>query len=199
MDLVAHTILRQASLAKPHKEFVCRIFSPEWNEFVEFWAPKIHAFVEEAFAGFYTEPLPEILELSEAFHAAGANASFNMASGQIHLGTHIENLPGVTLEKLTHEMIHGALAGFPDDVFYDEGTVDYSTWIVAHAPYWGVHREAMIKAAADNIRNRRDRALTTGSDYDRKRWAGGVWAMTNYGPNVVAAMRQKKLENNRTW
>jgi hypothetical protein len=52
---------------------------------------------------------------------------------------------------------------------------------------------------ADNIRNRRDRALKTGSDYDRKRWAGGVYAMTMHGPFVVASLRMKKEEGNLTW
>jgi hypothetical protein len=97
-------------------------------------------------------------------------------------------------------MIHASLAEFPDDDgFYTEGVVDYSTWVMAHAPYWGPHREAMIKAAADNIRNRRERAMRTDSDYDRKRWAGGIYAATAYGPYVITRYRQRKIEGNFIW
>jgi hypothetical protein len=129
------------------------------------------------------------------------NASFDLMSGQIRLGTHMVDQPGATLEKLTHEMLHGALSQFPndDDGYYTEGYVDYSTWVLAHAPIWGEHRDAMIQAAADNIRNRRERALKTGNDYDRKRWSGGLFAMTAFGPYIISMLRQRKAEGNFTW
>lgn len=194
-------MLRQASEKTAFQQFSCQVFDdPQWNQFVELWAPRIHSFVYEALGPYATEPLPSILPLSDGFHIAGANASFNIVSGQIQLTPAMAGNPGVILEKLTHEMTHGALAGFPEgDSFYEEGYVDYSVWVMAHAPVWGPYRDMMIKAAADNIRNRRDRALTTGSNYDRKRWAGGVYAMTAHGPFVVASLRMKKEEGNMTW
>lgn len=192
--------LRQASEFQVGQPFSCTIFGPDWNSFVEHWAPRIHAFVRNALGPYGTNPKPEILALTDGFHIAGANASFDTLSGQIRLATSVEGLPGVTLEKLTHEMIHGALSKFPEgDPFYEEGYVDYSTWVAAHAPFWGPYRDAMIQAAADNIRNRRERALKTGNDYDRKRWAGGLYATTAFGPYIVAMLRQRKIEGNLTW
>lgn len=192
--------LRQASEAPSGQAFTCSIFGPEWNGFVEHWAPRIHAFVYNALGAYGTNPRPDILALTDGFHIAGANASFDTRSGQIRLATSMEGLPGVTLEKLTHEMVHGALSKFPEnDPFYEEGYVDYSTWVMAHAPFWGAYREPMIQAAADNIRNRRERALKTGNDYDRKRWAGGLYASIAFGPYIVSMLRQRKLEGNLTW
>ena len=193
-------MLRQASTDAKGQQFRCRIFAPEWNSFVEFWAPKIHGFVLEALGTYGVNPRGEILEITDGFHIAGANASFDLSDGQIRLATSVEGLAGVTLEKLTHEMVHGALARFPEgDPFYEEGWVDYSVWVMAHAPCWGVYRDEMIKAAADNIRNRRERALKTGNDYDRKRWAGGLYASVAVGPYIVAMLRQRKIEGNLTW
>jgi hypothetical protein len=196
-----HQLLRQASEAGPNREFKCAAFPDHWNQFVSDWAPRIHAFVEDALGPYGTQPKSEILPLSEGFHMACANASFDLISGQIRLGTHLVDQPGATLEKLTHEMIHGSLALFPndDDGYYTEGYVDYSTWILAHAPIWEPYRQEMIQAAADNIRNRRERALKTGNDYDRKRWSGGLFAMTAYGPYIIAMLRQRKAERNFTW
>lgn len=194
-------LLRKASDARPKREFRCAFFSPHWNEFVELWAPRIHAFVGDALGQYGIQPKAEILPLSDGFHMACANASFDISSGQIRLGTHLADQPGATLEKLTHEMIHGSLAHFPEgDPFYEEGmAADYGTWILAHAPIWEPYRQEMIQAAADNIRNRRERALKTGTDYDRKRWAGGLYAMTAFGPYLIAMLRQRKLEGNLTW
>jgi hypothetical protein len=196
-------MLRQASMdaSTSGQPFSCCIFSPEWNSFVEFWAPTIHGFVLQALGPYGINPKSKILAVTDGFHIAGANASFNLSDGQICLATHMEGNPGVTLEKLTHEMIHGSLSQFPDDSdgFYTEGYVDYSTWVMAHAPCWGPWRDDMIKAAADNIRNRRERAFKTGTDYDRKRWAGGVYAMTALGPYIIAMLRQRKIEGNLTW
>lgn len=194
-------MLRRASAAPiVGKQFTCSIFEPSWNEFVEHWSPKIFSFVLNALGPYGTNPRAEIKAIDDGFHVAGANASFNPGDGQICLATSVEGQPGVTLEKLTHEMIHASLSQFPEgDPFYEEAVADYGTWVCAHAPVWGVYREDMIKAAEDNIRNRRERALRTGNDYDRKRWAGGVYMMHAYGPYVIAAFRQRKAEGNFTW
>ncbi len=128
-----------------------------------------------------------------------ATASF-AANGQVRLSATVAGSPGTILEKLTHEFTHGSLNDFPEgDPFYEEGYVDYSVWVMAHAPVWGEHREAMIQAAEYNIAQRRERALRLGSDYDRKRWAGGVYAMHALGPFIIASLRMKKLEGNLTW
>lgn len=194
-----HQLLRHASDARPSRQFVCRMFPDHWNDFVELWAPRIHAFVQDALGPYGTEPKDEIKPLSDGFHMACANASFD-SNGQIRLAPHCFDQPGVTLEKLTHEMIHGSLSQFPEgDPFYEEAVADYGTWVLAHAPIWEPYRQEMIQAAADNIRNRRERALRTGSDYDRKRWAGGIYMMHAYGPYVIAAFRQRKMEGNFTW
>jgi hypothetical protein len=196
-----HGMLKRASVAPSYREFSCAFYPPHWNLFVEDWAPRIHAFVEDALGPYGTQPRREIAPLADGFHAACANASFDLGSGQVCLGTHLVDQPGATLEKLCHEFIHGALSQFPNDLegFYSEGYVDYSTWVLAHAPIWGELREATILAAADNIRNRRERALRTGNDYDRKRWSGGLFAMTAYGPYIISMLRQRKAEGNFTW
>jgi hypothetical protein len=138
--------------------------------------------------------------MADGMHSAGATASFNPMTGQICLSTSVSGKPGQTLEKLTHEMIHGSLAAFPEgDPFYEESYVDYSVWVMAHAPAWNPYRDAMIEAAAFNIKFRRERALATNTDYDRKRWAGGVYAMLAYGPFIIARLRNKKLEGDLTW
>lgn len=195
-----HQLLRLASMPNKTMAFECDIFDQNTNDFVELWAPRIFSFVSTVFGGYGTFPQARILPMEEGFHASGANASFNIVSGQIQLASTLAGKPGVLLEKLTHEMTHGALSEFPEgDSFYEEGFVDYSVWLMSHAPVWGEYREAMIQAAADNIRVRRERALTTGTDYDRKRWAGGVYAMTAYGPYLLATLRMRKLEGQFTW
>lgn len=193
--------LKRASFAAnpPPGRFTCSIFSPEWNAFVETWAPRCYAFVEEALGPYQTEPLPDIALLPDGFHAAGANASF-ATNGQIALSTVIEGKPGMTLEKLTHELTHASLAAFPEgDPYYEEGGVDYAVWVMAHAPFWGEHQQAMLESAARNIATRRDRAFQTGTDYDRKRWSGGLYASIAYGPHIIARLRQKKLDGDLTW
>jgi len=195
-------LLRVASekSKKAQKRFVCRAFQdPAWNAFTEEWASRAYVFVGHALGGFQTEPRPEIIAMHDGAHSGGANASFDLGSGQITLSSVLVGQPGVTLEKITHELTHGALAKFPDDVFYDEGTVDYAVWVMAHAPAWEPYRDAMIQAAAFNIEVRRDRALKAGSDWDRKRWAGGLHAHMAYGPHVIPRLRQKKLEGDFTW
>ena len=195
------SMLRQASeVTASHQAFTCQVFGSEWDQFVEHWAPHIHHFLLQAMGPYGTEPLPTILPLEEGMHSAGATASYNLTTGQIRLCTSMESKTGQTLEKLTHEMVHGSLALFPsEDVFYDEGFVDYSTWVLAHAPIWGDLRDDMIEAAALNIEIRRDRAMLDQSDYDRKRWAGGLFASLSRGPHIIATLRQRKMEGELYW
>jgi hypothetical protein len=195
-----HRMLRRASSAAPSKRFRCHVFGNQWDGFVETWAPHIHAFVRDALGPYGTEPMPDILPLPQGMHAAQATASFDLMSGQIRLANSTEGKPGMILEKLTHEMIHGSVSQFPQgDPFTDEGFVDYSTWVLAHAPVWGPYGEAMVEAAAFNIKLRRERAFRDLTDYDRKRWAGGLFASQAYGPWIIARLRGRKLEGNFTW
>ena len=195
-----HGMLRQASSAQPSKVFTCQVFNGPWDHFVMAWAPRIHTFVQEALGPYGTDPRTEILPLEDGMHSAGATASFHMLTGQICICTSVDGKPGQTLEKLTHEMIHGSLSQFPEgDEFYEEGFVDYSTWVLAHAPVWGDLREDMIKAAAFNIQVRRDRAMLDQNDYDRKRWAGGLYASLSRGPHIISTLRMKKMEGQLVW
>jgi hypothetical protein len=196
------TMLRTASDAAGTggPVFRSQVFGNPWDRFVESWTPRIYRFVAEALGPYGTRPLPDILPLAEGMHAAGATASFDMRSGQVRLATSTEGNPGQILEKLCHEFTHGALANFPEgDPFYEEGFVDYSVWVMAHAPMWGQFRQAMIDAASFNIKMRRERALVTQTDYDRKRWAGGLYASIAYGPMIIARLRNKKLSEDLTW
>ena len=202
-----HTQLRTAShrsraaSKRASKRFSSRICGDDWDGFIEQWAPVCYGFVREALGPYATDPLPTILPLNDAAHSAGANASFEILSGQVRLSPSVvRGKPGITLEKLTHEFTHGALAAFPEgDPFYEEGFVDYSVWVMAHAPVWGMYRQSMIDAAAFNIQCRRDRALRDLSDYDRKRWAGGLFCSTMHGPWIVAKLRMRKAEGNLQW
>jgi hypothetical protein len=196
-------ILREASEAaskEASSPFACRIFGNEWDQFVEAWASKAYTFVAQALGPYQKEPLREIQAMSDGAHVGGANASFQPSTGQIQLSRVIEKQPGITLEKLTHELCHASLASFPDDDgFYTEGFVDYSVWVMAHAPFWEPYRKDMIDAAAYNIKCRRDRALQDLSDWDRKRWAGGLFASTAHGPWIVAKLKMRKLEGDFRW
>ena len=191
----------RSAKATAGKTFTCNICGNEWDRFIEKWASVCHAFVNEALEGYHTEPQPMILAMEDPQHTAGANASFELFTGQVRLcPSVVEHKPGITLEKLTHEFTHGALAGFPEgDPFYEEGFVDYSVWVMAHAPIWNPWRNDMIEAAAFNIKCRRDRAMKNMSDYDRKRWAGGMFASSCFGPWIVSYLRMKKIEGNLTW
>lgn len=194
--------LRTASFAKrAAPRFECLAFkSDEWNRFTEEWAPRIYGFLLEALGPMGKEPLPTILPMSAGHHMAWATASFQPDTGQVRLSDSIEGMPGQTLEKLTHELTHASLAKFPEgDPFYEEGFVDYSVWVMAHAPVWGEHREAMIEAAEYNIAQRRERALKQVSDWDVKRWAGGLYANLTHGPFVVSRLKARKSEGNYTW
>jgi hypothetical protein len=182
-------------------KFVCRIYGNDWDSFVSTWASTCYDFVRDALGPYQKEPLPEILNLSDALHASGANASFHPDTGQICLSRSVtDHLPGITLEKLTHELTHASLADFPEgDMFYEEGFVDYMVWVMSHAPTWGEHQIAMKSAASFNIKCRQDRAKHDLSDYDRKRWAGGVYCSHMHGPWIIARMRTRKAEHNFTW
>lgn len=182
--------------------FISKVFggSSEWDRFLEGWGPKIYRFVEACLGPYGVEPMPVLLPLSNPVHLAGANASFDLESGQIEICPSAEGNQGRLLEKLTHEMVHGAVARFPQgDPFYDEGGVDYAVHLMAHAPYWGEHQEAMLREANYNIAMRRERAMQGLSDYDAKRWAGGVFAMTVHGPMWLYKLRMRKAEGNFTW
>lgn len=197
LDHASRHDLRTASIVP---RFACQIFNSSWDQFVELWAPRVYQFVEHALGPYATPPLPLILKMPDGQHSAGATASFAPATGQVRLASSVEGKAGQTLEKLCHEFIHGALAAFPDgDPFYEEAQVDLATWVCAHAPTWKPYSEEMISAAAFNIANRRDRALRSASDYDAKRYAGGIYAMLKYGPHIVSELRLKKAENNLRW
>ncbi len=181
--------------------FTSNICGNEWDRFIEQWAAVAYAFIGHALGPFAVEPRPNIMAIADGAHSSGANASFDPGSGQICLSPSIVmGKPGITLEKLTHELLHASLAAFPEgDPFYEEGVVDYSTWVIAHAPAWGVYGRAMVEAANFNIKCRRDRAMRDLSDYDRKRWAGGLFCALHHGPWIVTKLRMRKLEGNFTW
>lgn len=195
------TISRTRGTRTASNGFSCTICGNDWDSFIEQWAYKCYGFVAHALGSYQKEPLRTIQAIPEAMHANGVNASFAPGTGQISLVPSVVcGQPGITLEKLTHELVHAALNDFPEgDMFYEEGFVDYSVWVMAHAPFWGPHREQMIEAAAFNIKCRRERAIKTQSDYDRKRWAGGMFASMAYGPFIIARLHQKKLEGDLTW
>lgn len=193
--------LKVASLkAQSTKTFTSQVFGTETDLFLEEWASKIYGYLVEALGPFGTEPLETIIPMSEGMHMSGATASFDMQSGQISLCSSTEGNPGQILEKITHELVHGSYSQFPsNDVFYDEGAVDFSTWILVHAPIYGIYRQQAIDAAAFNIKMRRERAMKNSSDYDRKRWAGGVFYSMFLGPMLIHRMKMKKAEGDFTW
>jgi len=201
LPVEVHRLLRTASVKQAYtREFSCQVFNSEWDQFVETWLPILATFVEQALGPYGTEPLPVVLPLPDGQHMSGATASFDMGSGQIRICSSVEGNPGQTLEKLTHELTHGALSRFPSvDCFYDEGYVDYSTWVLAHAPIYGEYRQQIIDAAAYNIKMRRERAMKDFSDYDRKRWAGGVFASLCLGPMILHKIRMSKADGNFNW
>jgi hypothetical protein len=199
-------MLRRASAFSSRTAFAAPKFTStacgtSWDRFIETWAPRCYSFVANALGPYQQEPKGQILGIEDGLHSAGVNASFQPDNGQIRLvGSVVQGRAGTTLEKLTHELVHASLANFPEgDPFYEEGFVDYSVWVMAHAPIWGEHRQEMIEAAAFNIACRRDRALKDTSDYDRKRWAGGVFCSFAHGPWIIARLRTRKTEGNLSW
>ena len=181
--------------------FTCNICGNDWDRFIEEWATKSYVFIAQTLGPYQKEPQREILPLSDGAHSSGANASFQPDNGQIRISPSVVMAkPGITLEKITHELVHASLADFPEgDPFYEEGFVDYSVWLMAHAPVWGEHQKAMIEAADFNIKCRRDRALKDLSDYDRKRWAGGLFCAAMHGPWVLAKLRMRKMQGDLYW
>lgn len=190
--------VRVASLAPRFRSNIC---NGPWDLFIEQWAPICYSFVAQALGPYAVEPLPTIEALHDGAHSGGANASFHPGTGQIQLSPSVvDGNPGITLEKLTHELTHGSLAAFPEgDMFYEEGFVDYSVWVMAHAPIWGRYQADMVKAANFNIECRRDRALKDLCDYDRKRWAGGLFCSLTHGPWILSRLKARKAEGNLTW
>lgn len=182
-------------------QFSSAICGNDWDRFIERWATICYGFVAQALGPYQMQPQPVILALSDGAHCSGANASFDPSNGQIRLSPSVvQSKPGITLEKITHELIHASLASFPEgDPFYEESIVDYSTWVMAHAPIWGEHQVAMLDAADFNIKCRRDRAFRTQTDYDRKRWAGGICVAMIHGPWIVTRLRAKKMAGDLTW
>jgi hypothetical protein len=189
---------RQASFSKIFESHIC---GNEWDRFIEASALKCYRFIQECLGPFQREPLSLILPISDGFHASGANASFEPATGQIRLcPDYVLGRAGTTLEKICHEMTHASLNDFPEgDPFYEEGAVDYSVWVMAHAPWWEPYRKEMIEAAAHNIAMRRERAVKDLSDYDRKRWAGGLFYATVHGPWILSKLRMAKAEGSLKW
>lgn len=189
---------RTASFAPAFETDVC---GDEWDRFIEKSASKIYGFLQDCLGPFQKQPYYLILPIEDGFHVAGANASFAPATGQVRLcADYVRGRPGTTLEKICHEFVHASLNDFPEgDPFYEEGFVDYSVWVISHAPYWEPHREAMVRAANHNIAMRRDRAMRDLSDYDRKRWAGGLFCATVHGPWVLSKLRMAKMEGNLQW
>ena len=181
--------------------FECHVCGNEWDRFIEASALKCYLFLQECLEPFQREPLSLILPISDGFHVSGANASFEPATGQVRLcPDYVVDRTGTTLEKICHELTHASLNDFPEgDPFYEEGAADYSVWVMAHAPWWEPYRKSMIEAAAHNIELRRDRAMRSQTDYDRKRWAGGLYMATAYGPLILSRLRQKKAEGDLTW
>lgn len=200
----ASTQAKKAWMTPTTEAFSCNICGSPWDRFIEEWTNKSYNLVHQALGPYGKEPIRTILPLPDGQHCSGANASFQPATGQIRVSPSVvEGKPGITLEKITHELIHASLNDFPEtpdgDPFFEEGYVDYSTWVIAHAPFWGEHRQAMIDAAAFNIKCRRDRAMRGLSAYDAKRWAGGVFAAQAYGPWIITKLAFKKREGNFTW
>lgn len=193
--------LRTASdNTKANRKFTSLVCGNQTDRFIEHWASVLYGFLLEALGPFGTEPLPTILPMSDGLHMNGSTASFHMGTGEITLSPSVEGNPGKILEKLTHELVHGSLSKFPsNDEFYDEGFVDYSTWVLAHAPIYQEYRDQTIEAAALNIKLRRERAAKTNCDYDRKRWAGGFYATVFLGPMIIHRLRMKKSEGDFTW
>lgn len=202
-DQTVPQLLKQASDRSKvsSKVFTCTLFGNEWDNFVVTWAPKCYKFVQEALGPYAKEPLSDILAITDAQHSAGINAAFSPDNGQIWIHpSSLESRPGTILEKLTHELIHASLAAFPEgDSFSEEGAVDYSVWVLAHAPLWEPYRKEMVAAAAYNIECRKDRALKDISDYDRKRWAGGLFYSLAYGPWIIPLLKARKAEGKLIW
>lgn len=197
-------ILSKASAATPKVPWVayCTVFSPTWNAFVIEWAGKIKPFIEEALGPYGTEPLPHILPLgSYNVGKVAPSASFDMGTGQIELTHEMEGDAGRTLEKLTHEMIHGSLSLFPsDDEFYDEGFVDFSTLLLSSAPIYGDLGILMRRSAQQNLARRVKMGLVPNATrYDFRRASGAIHAKLTYGSGLIEHLRDQKMNETFEW
>lgn len=59
-------LLRTASFAPASSAFRCEMYRPEWNAFVEEWAPVVHSFLLAALGPYGREPQRTILAMPEA-------------------------------------------------------------------------------------------------------------------------------------
>jgi hypothetical protein len=195
LDNISRRLIRKRTAG--YVKFQSQVCGNEWDVFIEQMADKCYKFLQECLGPFQKEPLPIILPMGDGFHMSGANASFSPSTGQIELcARYIYNKPGTTLEKVCHELLHANLNDFPEgDPFYEEGYIDYSIWVIAHSPWWEPHRDDMIKAAAHNIHVRKEKAIHDLSDYDRKRWAGGIYCSLTHGPWILSKLRAAKTED----
>lgn len=200
---MSHALLERASSTPLTPwEAHCQVFSPEWNSFVVKWAGKIKPFLEEVLGPYGTEPLPHILPLNVmAIGKVPPSASFDMSTGQIQLTAAMEGDPGRTLEKLTHEMVHGSLSQFPsEDEFYDEGFVDYSTLLLSAAPIYGPFGPAMAKSAQGNLFRRiKQGKQADATIYDQRRASGSIHAKLTYGQGLLEHLRNQKLARTYEW
>jgi hypothetical protein len=182
--------------------WTCKVFQPEWNSFVEEWAGKVFPYLEEVLGPYGTKPMTTILPLDvESPGSVPPSASFNLLSGQIQLHPSMEGDAGRTLEKLTHEMVHGSLALFPsNDEFYDEGYVDYSTLLLSDAPLYGKLGSAMKASAQGNIQRRVRQGFAVGANrYDQRRARGSIFAKMTHGDGLLSYLKSQKLNGSYQW
>lgn len=182
-------------------EFTSSVCGSQWDLFIASWMNKSYIFVEQSLGAYQKQPKKHVLPLHDSKYTSGVNACYNPSDGQIRLSRlAVEGESGVTLEKITHELIHASLSDFPEgDPFYEEGAVDYMVLVMAHSPFWEPYRSAMVTAARRNLELRRDRALKTRTDYTAKRWYGACFMAETYGPWIVERFREKKLTGELVW
>jgi hypothetical protein len=196
LETASHTEL-------PVWQVECDVFSsPDWNAFVVHWAGKIKPFLELVLGPYGTEPASRILPLRAIVVGNVApSASFDMVTGQIELTPSMEGDPGRTLEKLTHEMLHGSLSRFPsDDEFYDEGFVDLSTLLLSQASIYGELGPLMEKSARGNLVRRIKSGMQPNANpYDRRRACGAIHAKLTYGAGLIQHLRTQKMNGTFEW
>lgn len=182
--------------------WVCQVFRPDWNLFVESWAAKIHPMLLDVLGPYGTEPHPHILPLNVmALGKVAPSASFDMDSGQIQLTPAMEGDAGRTLEKLTHEMVHGSLANFPsEDEFFDEGFVDFSVLLLSEQPVYGDLGPLMKRSAQQNLARRIKMGMAPNATrYDFRRASGAIHAKLTYGHGLIEHLRNQKLNQTFEW
>lgn len=175
-------------------------FDSHWDGVVERFAPICADIVVDRLGDWGTIPLEIIEPLENHLHTKlGVNASFDLLSGQISLHPYMDGDLGTTLEKLTHEMVHGALSQFPqEDEFYDEGYVDYSVLILSRTGLYREFGKSMERAARYNLSHRAQ--LAKGEDtYHHRRWAGARHAHHRYGDQILNVLKDKKTDRDFNW